>query len=154
MSTYAGQNLGAARFDRIGRGLKAAGLIGTATALIMSAVMILFGRPVLGCFLTGDRCGGSGGDGNRISLSSGAGPVFPSTLHFIYNPFLYPGAGKFGAAYGIQHCPAGDAYRLRLLLPPLIGQSGVFYGEVCAWIGADLILACSYFYWMERLRRL
>lgn len=35
-------------------GLKAAGLIGTATALIMSAVMILFGRPVLGCFLTGD----------------------------------------------------------------------------------------------------
>ena len=54
MSTYAGQNLGAARFDRIGRGLKAAGIIGTATALIMSAVMILFGRPVLGCFLTGD----------------------------------------------------------------------------------------------------
>ncbi len=36
-----------------------------------------------------------------------------------------------------------------LLLPALIGESGVFYGEVCAWLGADLLLAFSYFHQYE-----
>ncbi len=54
MSTYSGQNMGAARYDRIGKGLRAANLIGAATALLMSAIMVFFGKPVLGCFLTGD----------------------------------------------------------------------------------------------------
>ena len=154
MSTYAGQNLGAARFDRIGRGLKAAGLIGTATALIMSAVMILFGRPVLGCFLTGD--------GAAAAAAMEIGYHFLQVLALFF-PLLY-------ILYIIRSCIQGLGNSVlpmvssiaqlvmrtgcALLLPPLIGQSGVFYGEVCAWIGADLILACSYFYWMERLRRL
>lgn len=154
MSTYAGQNLGAARFDRIGRGLKAAGIIGTATALIMSAVMILFGRPVLGCFLTGD--------GAAAEAAMEIGYHFLQVLALFF-PLLY-------ILYIIRSCIQGLGNSVlpmvssiaqlvmrtgcALLLPPLIGQSGVFYGEVCAWIGADLILACSYFYWMERLRRL
>ncbi len=54
MSTYSGQNMGAARYDRIGKGLRAANLIGAATALLMSAIMVFLGKPVLGCFLTGD----------------------------------------------------------------------------------------------------
>lgn len=40
MSTYSGQNMGAARYDRIGKGLRAANLIGAATALLMSAIMV------------------------------------------------------------------------------------------------------------------
>ena len=40
MSTYAGQNLGAGRYDRIGKGLRAANIIGAVTALLMSAVKI------------------------------------------------------------------------------------------------------------------
>ncbi|WP_455619791.1 MATE family efflux transporter [Eisenbergiella sp.] len=153
MSTYAGQNLGAARFDRIGRGLKAASIIGTATALMMSAVMLLFGRPVLGCFLTGD--------------SAAAGAAMEIGYHFLqvlalFFPLLY-------ILYIIRSCIQGLGNSVlpmvssiaqlvmrtgcALLLPPLIGQSGVFYGEVCAWIGADLILVCSYYYWMHRLRR-
>lgn len=41
MSSYAGQNMGAGKRKRIGAGLRAANLIGTATAYLMSAVMIL-----------------------------------------------------------------------------------------------------------------
>ena len=36
-----------------------------------------------------------------------------------------------------------------LLLTRLIGESGVFFGEVMAWAGADLLLAGRYFY-LER----
>ena len=32
-----------------------------------------------------------------------------------------------------------------LLLPLLVGQTGIFYAEILAWIGADVILVTSYF---------
>ena len=32
-----------------------------------------------------------------------------------------------------------------LLLPAVMGQAGIFYAEVLAWLGADLILVPSYF---------
>ena len=154
MSTYSGQNMGAARYDRIGKGLRAANLIGAATALLMSAIMVFFGKPVLGCFLTGDSV--------TVEGAMRIGYHFLLVLALFF-PFLY-------ILYVTRSCIQGMGNSLlpmissivqlvmrtgcALLLPPLIGQSGVFYGEVCAWIGADLILACSYFYWMERLRRL
>lgn len=150
MSSYAGQNLGAAKLDRIGRGLRAACAIGTATALLMSAVMLLFGRPVLACFLTGER--------EATAAAMEIGYHFLQVLALFF-PLLY-------LLYIIRACIQGLGNSVlpmlsgiaqlvmrtgcALLLPPLIGQSGVFYGEVCAWIGADLILAASYFYWKKQ----
>ena len=32
-----------------------------------------------------------------------------------------------------------------LLLPLLVGQNGIFFAEILAWIGADVILVTSYF---------
>ena len=32
-----------------------------------------------------------------------------------------------------------------LFLPLLVGQTGIFYAEILAWIGADVILVTSYF---------
>ena len=31
-----------------------------------------------------------------------------------------------------------------ILLPGAIGQTGIFYAEIAAWIGADVVLICSY----------
>ena len=39
-----------------------------------------------------------------------------------------------------------------LLLPALIGYWGVFWAEVLAWIGADLILVSSYYLIFKRIR--
>lgn len=152
MSTYSGQNMGASRYDRIGRGLRAANLIGAATALWMSAVMVFLGKPVLGCFITGDRA--------TVEGAMRIGYHFLLVLA-VFFPFLY-------ILYVTRSCIQGMGNSLlpmissivqlvmrigyALLLPPLIGESGVFYGEVCAWLGADLLLACSYFYCMKKLR--
>ena len=44
-------------------------------------------------------------------------------------------------------------WQLALLLPAVMGETGVMWAEVLAWLGADLILAPSYFYVMNRTRR-
>lgn len=152
MSTYSGQNMGAARYDRIGKGLRAANLIGAATALLMSAIMVFLGKPVLGCFLTGDSV--------TVEGAMRIGYHFLLVLAFFF-PFLY-------ILYVTRSCIQGVGNSLlpmissivqlvmrtgcALLLPALIGESGVFYGEVCAWLGADLLLAFSYFYCMRKFR--
>ena len=152
MSTYSGQNMGAARYDRIGKGLRAANLIGAATALLMSAIMVFFGKPVLGCFLTGDSV--------TVEGAMRIGYHFLLVLALFF-PFLY-------ILYVTRSCIQGMGNSLlpmissivqlvmrtgcALLLPALIGESGVFYGEVCAWLGADLLLAFSYFYCVKKLR--
>ena len=38
-----------------------------------------------------------------------------------------------------------------LLLPRFMGQEGIYYAEILAWIGADAVLFFSYIYCMKRL---
>ena len=125
MSTYSGQNMGAARYDRIGKGLRAANLIGAATALLMSAIMVFFGKPVLGCFLTGDSV--------TVEGAMRIGYHFLLVLA-VFFPFLY-------ILYVTRSCIQGMGNSLlpmissivqlvmrtgcALLLPALIGESGV-----------------------------
>ena len=145
MSTYAGQNLGADKRERIGAGLRAANLIGAATAYLMSAVMMLFGRPILACFLTGDAA--------SVEAALAIGFRFLCVLA-VFFPLLYilyitracvqgMGDGVFpllssGVQLIMRVCCA-------LFLVKLIGESGVFYGEVLAWTGAVCLLAGRYF---------
>ncbi|HJC58666.1 MAG TPA: MATE family efflux transporter [Candidatus Eisenbergiella intestinipullorum] len=146
MSSYAGQNMGAGKRERIGAGLRAANLIGTATAYLMSAVMVLFGKPILSCFLTGDAA--------TVEAALAIGFRFLCVLAIFFS-LLY-------ILYIIRACVQGmgdgvfpmlsSAAQLimrvgcALLLTRLIGESGVFFGEVMAWAGADLLLAGRYFY--------
>ena len=146
MSSYAGQNMGAGKRERIGAGLRAANLIGTATAYLMSAVMVLFGKPILSCFLNGDAA--------TVEAALAIGFRFLCVLAIFFS-LLY-------ILYIIRACVQGmgdgvfpmlsSAAQLimrvgcALLLTRLIGESGVFFGEVMAWAGADLLLAGRYFY--------
>ena len=41
-----------------------------------------------------------------------------------------------------------------LLLPAVIGESGIFYAEIMAWIGADVILISSYFVTIRKTERM
>ena len=149
MSSYSGQNMGAGKRERIGAGLRAANLIGTATAYLMSAVMILFGKQILSCFLSGDVA--------TVEAALAIGFRFLCVLA-IFFPLLYilyiTRACVQGMGDGVFPMPSSAAQLIMrvgcaLLLTRLIGESGVFFGEVMAWAGADLLLAGRYFY-LER----
>ena len=146
MSSYSGQNMGAGKRERIGAGLRAANLIGTATAYLMSAVMILFGKQILSCFLSGDVA--------TVEAALAIGFRFLCVLA-IFFPLLYilyiTRACVQGMGDGVFPMLSSAAQLIMrvgcaLLLTRLIGESGVFFGEVMAWAGADLLLAGRYFY--------
>lgn len=146
MSTYAGQNMGAGLYARIRKGLTSANLIGTATAFLMSMVMVLFGKVILSCFITGDEA--------TVQTAIHIGYRFLLVLSCFF-PLLY-------ILYIVRACIQGMGNSLfpmissfvqlimrcgcALLLTKFIGETGIFWGEIMAWIGADMFLLCSYYH--------
>ena len=53
MITYVGQNLGASKTDRIRKGMRSAVFIALATSVLIAVFMLLAGRMILGCFISG-----------------------------------------------------------------------------------------------------
>lgn len=41
-----------------------------------------------------------------------------------------------------------------IFLPMLIGETGIFYAEIMAWLGADAILIVSYFFVVKKTEKL
>ena len=50
MTTYAGQNVGAKRFDRVSQGAKQGTLIAVLTSAVITGVILLFGKYLMGIF--------------------------------------------------------------------------------------------------------
>ena len=38
-----------------------------------------------------------------------------------------------------------------LMLPVLVGETGIFFAEIAAWLGADVVLVISYFVVMAKM---
>ena len=153
MITYTGQNLGAGKTARIRKGMRAALLISLITSAWIAAVMLLFGKAILSGFI------------------SGTPEEFELTLQVAYRylavmsaflPILYilhvtrstiQGMGNTvlpmvsGIAEFIMRAASA------ILLPIAVGESGIFYAEIMAWAGADLILVISYFVVIKKTER-
>lgn len=153
MSTYAGQNLGAGKIQRIRKGVHAGAITGVITALIIAAMMFLFGRNIVGLFV--DHAEANVEEVIRIAcqylwLMSAFLPVlyilhvYRSTLQGMGNTVMpmISGLAEFVMRTGAA-----------ILLPSLIGYWGVFYAEVLAWSGADVILLVSYWHIFRQISR-
>jgi len=152
-STYTGQNLGAKKIDRIRTGVRAANITGCLTAVGIAVFMALFGKPIIGSFISGSP--EEVLEATRIAceflwVMSIALPVL-YVLHIVRSALQGMGNTLMPMLSGIAEfvMRTGSA----LLLPALIGYKGVFWAEVFAWLGADIILVASYFHTMRRLRR-
>ena len=149
VSTYTGQNLGARKIKRIRRGVHASALVGVLTAAAISGLMMLVGRNIIGGFISGTP--------EEVAAATQVGWEYlwlmvlgMPTLYILH---IYRSALQ-GMGNTVMPMVSGVAeFIMRtgaaLFLPALIGYWGVFWAEVLAWIGADLILVPSY-YWMYR----
>lgn len=151
MVTYAGQNMGAGKGERVARGMRAAIVISMITSCVITALMLIFGRLILGCFITAD--GGTGEAAlavafHYLSIMALCLPVL-YLLHVVRSCIQGLGNTVLPMLSGVAEfvMRTGAA----LILPTLFGESGIFYAEVLAWLGADMILIPSYFYVMKKV---
>lgn len=145
VSTYTGQNLGAQKPVRIRKGVHAAAITGVLTAGIITGLMFLFGRSIIGSFISGTP--------DEIAAATQVGWEFlclmSVMLPILYLLHIYRSALQ-GMGNTVMPMMSGLAeFFMRtgaaFLLPGLIGYQGVFWAEILAWIGADLILLPSYY---------
>ncbi|MDE6969700.1 MAG: MATE family efflux transporter, partial [Eubacterium sp.] len=149
MTTYTGQNLGAGKTTRIRKGYREALIIAMITSVVIAAVMIFAGKWILLCFINGDE------QTTADTLAIAYRYLF---IMSICLPVLYylhvtrsciQGLGNTVLPM-ISGC-AEFAMRTAaaLLLPIALGRDGIFYAEIAAWAGADIVLFFSFFYSMR-----
>ncbi|MDE7327251.1 MAG: MATE family efflux transporter [Lachnospiraceae bacterium] len=147
MVTYVGQNTGAGEYGRVKSGMRAALLVALATSVLIGAAMLGFGKEILSLFIS------------RENMEE-----FVQTLRVAYRylavmsvflPILYVLHVVRSAVQGMGNTLlpmlSGVAEFLMrtlsaLFLPLLVGENGIFFAEVTAWVGADLVLVASYIY--------
>ena len=153
LGTFTGQNFGAGRLDRVRTGLRQSAWIAVGTALTITVLMLLFGRQLLALFVEDDPA------------------VVEQVLVYAYRFLCFMAGGLpclyllFVYRYTLQGL--GDtlipmisgivelAMRIlcATLLPALVGEWGVYFAEISAWIGAAMLLIAGYYYRMHRLER-
>lgn len=140
----------AGRLDRVRLGMSRVVLVALGTSLLISSVMLLFGRAILRLF-SGSPAEVEG------ALTAGYGYLSAMSiflallylLHLLRSALQGPGNTVLPMLSGVT------AFIMRtstvFILPAFIGERGVFLAEVSAWFGAIAVLIPSYFVIVRRL---
>lgn len=151
-STYAGQNLGARKYDRIRKGVRASLRIGLLTSVVIAGLMLLFGRPFIDTFLTGTP---------EEVAQAGKYAWEYLWLMSVCLPFLYILQTYRSALQGMGNTVmpmfSGVVEFIErtvgvTLLSMLVGYWGVFWAEVLAWVCGGIVVVVSYYALFDRIR--
>lgn len=144
-TTYVGQNLGAKRMDRIKSGMRCSIIISVITSISVGVLMLLFGRNIVGLFISGapeEAAQSTQIAYEFLSVMSVALPVL--YLLYTYRSALQ-GMGDTASPMISGFAEFIMRIASAFFLPGLIGYWGLFVAEVLAWIGADIILIPNYY---------
>lgn len=150
MATYAGQNLGAGKIERITEGLKACASVGTVYCLAAFGVILLAGRNILGLFV------------NPVKEPE----VMALAIRYLrmnsafYIPLLFvnivrlsiQGMGYTRVAMGAGAFEMVARTAVALFLVPVLKFTGACLANPAAWIMADLFLFPCYFRSIRMIR--
>lgn len=144
ITTYVGQNLGAKKYQRIRKGVHSGTYMALLTSVVISGVMVLFGRNILSLFVSGEP------EQIRQVLDIAYKYLFIMAIFLwvLYLLYVYRSAIQ-GLGNTLIPLASGIAefvmrVSVALLLPKLIGEDGIFYAEICAWTSAAVLLFISY----------
>ena len=153
MATYGGQNVGAGKLERLGKGLRSAVILGAIYSAIIFVVVYFFGENMIQIFL-------SPTEENAATvlvwakefLVINAAFYFPLALVNIVR-FLIQGMGFSGFAVfaGVFEMVARTI--VGLFLVPVFGFIAACFASPLAWIFADAFLIPAFFFCRKRLRK-
>ena len=151
VGTFAGQNMGARRLDRVRLGLRRSAQIATVLAVAVAAVLLLWGKPLLRLFIEDDPAMVEQvlAFGYRFLTVMACG-LFTLYLLFVYRSTLQGLGDTFvpmlsGVVELVMRVLAA------LTLPALLGEWGIYLAEIMAWAGAAVLLICGYYRRMRLL---
>ena len=153
MVTYVGQNLGAGKLDRVRSGMRAAMGIAMITSAVIAVCMLAFGKLFLGLFISGTP---------EVVEQTMRIAYFYLAVMSVCLPILYvlhvTRSSLQGMGNTVLPMLSGVAeFVMRtlsiILLPMLLGEAGIFFAEIAAWIGADVVLVGSWFSQMRKMQK-
>ncbi len=148
MATYAGQNIGAGKLERVGKGMKSCILLGAGYSIIALLVSIIWGRSLATLFVEVSETVIL--DNVRLFLIIITVFYFPLALVNIIR-FTIQGVGfpRFAILAGVFEMIARAL--TGMVLVPAFGFLGACLGSPIAWILADAFLIPAYFHVIKKL---
>ena len=151
MATYAGQNVGAKKLDRIRDGLKAASMIGIVYSLIAFVVLFCGGKYIALLFMDADQTEIIG----RVAMFLIGNSMFYIPLTFVnVVRFTIQGMGFSTFAILAGVCEMAARSLVGFCLVPVFGFLPACFASPLAWIFADAFLLPAFFHCMKKLRKL
>jgi len=151
MATYAGQNVGAKRFDRLTKGLVASSLCGFALSAIMFVFVLFFGKPACLLFLDADKVSAIG-YAYQFLFASAATYALLTLVGTVRFSIQGMGFSAFAIIAGFLEMVA--RFIAGLILAPKIGYLAAAIANPLAWIFADAFLIPAFFYCKRRLKKI
>ena len=150
MATYGGQNVGAKKLDRLGKGLFACSAFGIVYSILAFIILYFTGGTLCGLFVT---------DASQELIDYSR--QFLLTCSAFYIPLVFVnvirymiqgmGFSTFAILSGVFEMIARTL--IGLFVVPVWGFDGACFASPLAWIMADLFLFPAYFYVRRKLER-
>jgi len=151
MATYAGQNMGAGKPDRVTKGMLSCSVMGLIYALGACVVMIFFGEQLASIFIEGKGNGDILHNAWLMNVWSSSF-YFPLALVNIIR-FTIQGLGYSELAILAGVCEMIARALVGFVFVPKFGFVAVCTASPLAWIFADIFLIVAYIYVIKRVKK-
>ncbi len=150
MATYGGQNVGARKLDRLGKGLFSCSMFGIVYSVLAFAILYFAGGILCGLFVT--DASHELLDSSRQFLLINAAFYVPLVFVNVIR-YMIQGMGfsTFAILSGVFEMIARTL--IGIFVVPVWGFTGACFASPLAWIMADLFLFPAYFYVRRKLER-
>lgn len=149
MATFGGQNVGAGRLDRLGRGLRSAVILGAIYSALILVVLIFFGRDLILLFVSAKEAAVIA-QAKQFLVTNAAFYLMLALVNIVR--FLIQGMGFSGFAVfaGVFEMVARTL--VGLVFVPIFGFTAACFASPLAWVFADCFLIPAFFHCRKKLQ--
>ena len=149
MATFGGQNVGAGRLDRLGRGLRSAVTLGAIYSALILVVLIFFGRDLILLFVNASEVTVIT-QAKQFLVTNAAFYLMLALVNIVR--FLIQGMGFSGFAVFAGVFEMVARALVGLVFVPIFGFTAACFASPLAWIFADCFLIPAFFHCRKKLQ--
>lgn len=149
MATFGGQNVGAGRLDRLGRGLRSAVILGAIYSALILVVLIFFGRGLILLFVNANEAAVIA-QAKQFLVTNAAFYLMLALVNIVR--FLIQGMGFSGFAVFAGVFEMIARALVGLVFVPIFGFTAACFASPLAWVFADCFLIPAFFHCRKKLQ--